>query len=79
MFERTVLMHEIGHWLGVPTRKYHSDGEHCTCEKCVMLPGKLKLDTILPILFNAAFEGVPSDFCPHCEQELVEMKRRRGN
>ena len=76
--ESATLVHEVGHWLGVPARGFHTsalDGSHCTNARCVMFKGS----RVGPcaILANLC-TGVPVRFCEDCAAELAEMRRRRA-
>jgi hypothetical protein len=76
--EATVVVHEIGHWLGMPARDYHRslvDGSHCTNARCVMYKG-LSVNTPCVVLANLS-SGIPLRFGPECAEELGEMWRRR--
>lgn len=75
--ESTVLVHEVGHWLGVPARGYHTssiDGSHCTNARCVMFKGSRMSPCV--VAANVC-TGMPVSFCPDCAGELDEMRRRR--
>jgi hypothetical protein len=80
------LLHELGHWLGVPARDFHrsavdadqpTSNQHCTNAKCVMYKGsRVGLCAILANLTT----GLPFQFCPDCAAELrEEQARRAGN
>jgi hypothetical protein len=78
IIEATVVVHEIGHWLGVPARDYHRslvDGSHCTNARCVMYKG-LSVNTPCVVLANLS-SGIPLRFGPECAEELGEMWGRR--
>lgn len=72
--ETLTMIHEFGHWLGVPAREHHTaqDG-HCTDCRCVMQEGGLDAKVILANLFT----GLPR-FGEECVAELMELRRRRG-
>jgi predicted Zn-dependent protease len=75
--ESTVLVHEVGHWLGVPARDYHTssiDDAHCTNARCVMFKGSRMTPCV--VAANVC-TGIPVTFCPDCADELGEMRRRR--
>ena len=76
--EASTLVHEIGHWLGVPARDNHSSatskrGKHCNHGACVMFKGT----SACTVLANLAVRE-PTRFCPACAAELAEMARGRG-
>ncbi len=76
--EATVLVHEVGHWLGVPARDHHRSAastSHCTHARCVMFKG-IKQNPVGAVLANLR-TGIPLRFCPDCAEELAEMRRRR--
>jgi hypothetical protein len=76
--ESTVTVHEVGHWLGVPARDFHTsalDRIHCTCARCVMYKG-IKYAPVCVVLANL-FTGIPVRFCSDCAEELAESQRRR--
>jgi hypothetical protein len=78
------LMHEVGHWLGVPARDFHRSAvdadqpvinQHCTNARCVMYKGsRVGLCGILANLTT----GLPFQFCADCAAELREEQWRRG-
>ena len=77
VIEAVIVVHEVGHWLGVPARDFHVsflDGSHCTNARCVMFKGS----RVGPcaVLANLC-TGVPMRYCSDCEAELAEMRRRR--
>ncbi len=78
------LMHEVGHWLGVPARDFHRSAvdagqpvanQHCTNAKCVMYKGSRV--GLCAILANLA-TGLPFQFCADCAAELREEQARRA-
>lgn len=74
--EATVVVHEVGHWLGVPARDFHTsavDGLHCTNARCVMFKGSRA--GACAIVANLS-SGLPVRFCPDCAEELAELRRR---
>lgn len=76
--EATVLVHEIGHWLGIPARDHHRSAastSHCTHAQCVMFKG-IKQNPVGAVLANLC-TGIPLRFGPDCAEELAEMRRRR--
>jgi hypothetical protein len=77
VIEATTLVHEAGHWFGLPARDFHNsaiDGQHCTNARCVMFKGsRVGLCAIQANLLT----GVPMRFGPDCEAELAELARRR--
>lgn len=81
MFEDIVLLHEIGHWLGVPARKFHiyCDEKHCTNGRCVMFMGKWSLETTTRLLLANLLTGPPKKFGSHCAEELTQIKNLRDN
>lgn len=78
VIETLTVLHEAGHWLGVPARDHHVssvDNTHCTNARCVMFSGsRLSGCGILVNLVT----GIPSGFGPECAEELEEMRRRRS-
>jgi hypothetical protein len=79
LIESTVVVHEVGHWLGVPARDFHKarlDPAHCTNARCVMYKG-LSVNTPCVVMANM-LTGIPLRFGPECAEELSELQRRRG-
>lgn len=75
--EAGTVLHEVGHWLGVPARDFHTsanDAVHCTCARCVMFKGNRV--GICAIRANLC-TGYPLRFCQDCAEELAEARRRR--
>ena len=75
--EALSVLHELGHWFGVPARDFHKssvDSEHCTDGQCVMFKGS-RLNTCA--VFSNLLTGLPFHFCPDCAEELVEEQNRR--
>ena len=74
--EAMTLIHEFGHWLGVPARDYHtaSDGKHCTDCRCVMQAGE-EIDA--QVILANLLTGPPIRFGAKCATELAEIRRRR--
>ena len=76
--ETYLLKHEVGHWVGVPARDFHTlknNASHCCSLRCVMMPGpgtdplRCGLGAVLSVLFLS-----PPDFCKNCKAELAQMK-----
>jgi hypothetical protein len=77
VIEAGTLIHEVGHWLDVPARAYHTsavDGVHCTSARCVMFSGGRA--NACAIQANLC-SGYPLRFCPDCAEELAELQARR--
>ena len=76
IFEKDLLKHELGHWLGVPGRDCHKsdDSLHCSDLRCIMIngPGTDKVRW-MEALFLSLFLG-PPDFCSNCKKELDVIK-----
>lgn len=75
--ETPTVLHEVGHWLGVPGRDFHTstiDGNHCTDARCVMFKGS-RINTCA--VLTGLRHGLPTTFCPACAEELAELERRR--
>jgi len=64
-----VLLHELGHALGLPAARSHKLRGHCTHRQCVMYP-KPDLFAVISVLFS----GMPYDFCPVGKAELETAK-----
>jgi predicted Zn-dependent protease with MMP-like domain len=78
VIEAMTLVHEMGHWFGVPARDHHLsavDGQHCTHARCVMYKGsRVGPCAVLANLLT----GPPLGFCQDCAEELAEMARLRS-
>lgn len=74
--EATLLVHELGHWLGVPARGSHDDGiRHCTRPDCVMykpIDWRATLANWWRVLFLWA---IPDRYCVLCEEELAALRK----
>jgi len=67
-----VLLHEIGHALGVPAAPSHSwSDRHCTNPSCVMYP-RPDIRSVSAFFFH----GFPDDFCKECAAELLTSKNQ---
>jgi len=67
-----VLLHELGHALGVPANPSHIwDVGHCTNPCCVMYP-KPDFRSVCAFFFH----GFPNDFCQECRAELLSVKEQ---
>ena len=76
--EASTMLHEVGHWLGVPARTHHIsavDSLHCTNARCVMFAGG-RINSCA-VSANLA-GGIPLRFGPDCAEELAELARRRA-
>jgi hypothetical protein len=65
-----VLLHEVGHLLGLVTNDAHRDGGHCTNSWCVMYDGvdwRSGAVFALPALFAGQ---IPTRFCGECRHDL---------
>jgi hypothetical protein len=78
-FEDIVLIHEVGHWLGIPVREFHTgcDKSHCTNGRCLMFAGKWDFPMTMRLLGANLLTGPPRQFCLYCAEELTEMRRQR--
>ena len=75
--ERSVLIHELGHVLGLVTNPAHTQRghpAHCTEAGCVMHQPRLRslVYNALPALFAAR---VPSRFCRFCRDDMAAARR----
>jgi len=64
---KIVLMHIIGHTLGVPSHPSHTNNWKCTHPECVMYKGPDIYAVTSVVLLN----GMPYDFCEECKAELT--------
>lgn len=79
----SVLLHEVGHLVGLVTNDAHRDGGHCTNAWCLMYDGvDLRSGVVfaLPILFAGQ---LPTRFCRDCRRdlwgdELLPGKRKKA-
>lgn len=68
--ESNVLVHELGHLLGLATNPGHSTKAHCTNAHCLMYDG-VDARTFWLYFFPTLFTGyLPLDFCSDCRQDL---------
>ena len=68
--EGAVLLHEVGHLVGLVSNDAHRDGGHCTNAWCLMYNGvdwRSGLIYALPTLFAGQ---IPTKFCRDCRQDL---------
>jgi hypothetical protein len=68
--EGAVLLHEVGHLVGLVTNDAHRNGGHCTNGWCLMYSGvdwRSGLIYALPTLFAGQ---IPTKFCKACRQDL---------
>ncbi len=68
--EGSVLLHEVGHLVGLVNNDAHRDGGHCTNGWCLMYDGiDWRSGTIfaLPTLFAGQ---IPTHFCRDCRRDL---------
>ena len=68
--EGAVLLHEVGHLVGLVTNDAHRDGGHCTNGWCLMYTGvdwRSALIYAIPALFAGQ---IPTKFCKDCRQDL---------
>jgi len=74
--ERAILVHEIGHHLGLVANPQHEQPDHpghCTRKGCVMhRPGAVSgLHNALPALFAGQ---IPDDYCSLCRADIAEAR-----
>jgi len=68
--EGSVLIHELGHALGLSSNPGHSDKGHCTNAHCLMYNG-VDARTFFLYFFPALFAGhLPLDYCADCRADL---------
>lgn len=67
--ERAVLVHEVGHALGLVDNDEHENQGHCTNPTCVMYDSP-DLRAILANAPGGLLGIVPSDFCSECRRDL---------
>ena len=68
--EAAVLLHEVGHLVGLVTNDAHRDGGHCTNGWCLMYNGvdwRSGIIFALPTLFAGQ---IPTRFCKDCREDL---------
>jgi predicted Zn-dependent protease len=75
--EANTVVHEVGHWLGVPARDNHTSatstqGKHCNHGGCVMFGGTSPCSVLASLTARE-----PTGFCVDCAAELAEMARLR--
>jgi hypothetical protein len=76
--EDLILIHEIGHWFGVPAREFHTscDRAHCTNGRCIMFAGRVDFPTLIRLV-AVNLLGLTNQYGPDCMEELAEMQRQR--
>lgn len=68
--EASVLVHELGHTLGLSTNPGHSFQDHCTNAECLMYDG-IDARTFWLYLFPTLLTGyLPLDYCRDCLDDL---------
>lgn len=68
--EASVLVHELGHCVGLATDPGHSHGGHCTRASCLMYDG-VDARTVALYFFPTLFGGyLPLDWCRDCRFDL---------
>ena len=68
--EASVLIHELGHGLGLATDPGHSLRGHCTNAWCLMYDG-VDARTVALYFFPTLFGGyLPLDYCGDCREDL---------
>jgi hypothetical protein len=72
--EASVLVHELGHAMGLATDPGHSQRAHCTNAHCLMYDG-VDIRTFALYFFPTLFTGyLPLDFCAACRADLWEVE-----
>ncbi len=68
--EGAVLLHEVGHLVGLVTNDAHRDGAHCTNAWCLMYDGvDWRSGTVFA--FPTLFAGqLPTRFCGECRRDM---------
>jgi hypothetical protein len=83
-FERSVVIHETGHLLGLVNINYqsihdHEDEDsinHCIYEDCVMYHAlEHSRQSFMEKLFEREDLKPPIDFCADCEDDLINIKQ----
>jgi len=70
--EASVLIHELGHGMGLATDPGHSFRGHCTNAHCLMYDG-VDARSFALYFFPTLFTGyLPLDFCSDCRDDLWE-------
>jgi len=71
-FWQIVILHELGHALGVPADRSHKwAGSHCTNPHCVLYPKVDERSTVSAILRL----GPPLDLCEKCREEIRRAQK----
>jgi hypothetical protein len=68
---RAILLHEVGHALGLAKNSKHSEGGHCANPDCLMRP-KIVFRGRRFLTFRQPWENTA--FCADCEQDLQAYK-----
>ena len=75
--EASVLIHEMGHALGLSSNPAHSYKGHCTNAHCLMYNG-VDARTFFLYFFPTLFTGyLPLDFCSDCRADLYPAHNGR--
>jgi hypothetical protein len=72
--EASVLIHELGHGLGLASDPGHSHEAHCTNAWCLMYDG-VDARTVALYFFPTLFGGyLPLDYCRDCRDDLYPTR-----
>jgi len=72
---KLVLLHELGHALGLPKDPSHVRALHCTHPECLIYAGPGAARVLTAILRW----DLPDDFCAECRADLAQARRDWGD